>query len=119
MPSSGDVTATHGRTRPSPRPRSPHLDRLELIPRSFPPAPGWSVDGHRVKAELDYSRGPEKTWVFGALRPLDGQVVGQTRDFLAFFDNGRPAELRVTLRWIDDAGPQVEPRTLGTFGSNA
>jgi len=33
-----------------------------VIPRSFPPAPGWSADGHRVKALLDYRRGPEKTW---------------------------------------------------------
>ena len=36
------------------------------MPRSFPPAPGWSADGHRIKAPLDYSRGPEKTWVYGA-----------------------------------------------------
>ena len=40
-----------------------------VIPRSFPPPPGWSADGHRVKAPLDYGRGPEKTWVYGALRP--------------------------------------------------
>jgi hypothetical protein len=33
-----------------------------VIPRTFPPAPTWSPDGHRIKAELDYSRGPEKTW---------------------------------------------------------
>ncbi|MFB7335987.1 helix-turn-helix domain-containing protein [Streptomyces adustus] len=32
-----------------------------VIPRTFPPAPAWSPDGHRIKAELDYSRGPEKT----------------------------------------------------------
>jgi hypothetical protein len=25
-------------------------------------------DGHRIKAELDYSREPEKTWVYGPLR---------------------------------------------------
>jgi transposase len=49
-----------------------------VIPRTFPPAPGWTVDGHRVKAELDYGRGPDKTWVFGALRPADGQVVTLT-----------------------------------------
>ena len=49
-----------------------------VIPRSFPPAPGWTMDGHRVKAELDYGRGPDKTWVYGALRPLDGQVVTLT-----------------------------------------
>jgi len=46
-----------------------------VIPRSFPPAPGWTPDGHRVKALLDYGRGPEKTWVYGALRPGDGQAV--------------------------------------------
>ncbi|MET7607975.1 hypothetical protein ABZS96_37165, partial [Streptomyces avermitilis] len=34
-----------------------------VIPRTFPPAPGWSPDGHRIKNEIDYSRGPEKTWV--------------------------------------------------------
>jgi transposase len=49
-----------------------------VIPRSFPPAPGWSADGHRVKAPLDYSRGPEKTWVYGALRVGDGQEVTMT-----------------------------------------
>jgi DDE superfamily endonuclease len=46
-----------------------------VIPRSFPPAPGWTTDGHRVKAVLDYGRGPEKTWVYGALRVRDGQAV--------------------------------------------
>ena len=30
-----------------------------VIPPSFPPAPGWTADGHRVKALLDYGRGPE------------------------------------------------------------
>jgi hypothetical protein len=49
-----------------------------VIPRSFPPAPGWTTDGHRVKAPLDYGRGPEKTWVDGALRVGDGQEVTMT-----------------------------------------
>jgi transposase len=49
-----------------------------VIPRSFPPAPGWTLDGHRVKAPLDYGRGPEKTWVYGALRVGDGQEVTMT-----------------------------------------
>jgi hypothetical protein len=31
-----------------------------VIPRSFPPAPAWTADGHRVKALLDYGRGPEQ-----------------------------------------------------------
>jgi DDE superfamily endonuclease len=49
-----------------------------VIPRSFPPAPGWTLDGHRVKAPLEYSRGPEKTWVYGALRVGDGHEVTMT-----------------------------------------
>jgi hypothetical protein len=49
-----------------------------VIPRSFPPAPGWTADGHRVKAPLDYGRGPEKTWVYGALRVTDGKTVTLT-----------------------------------------
>ena len=49
-----------------------------VIPRSFPPGPGWTRDGHRVKAELDYGRGPEKTWVYGGLRPVDGHTVTST-----------------------------------------
>nr|WP_312624072.1 IS630 family transposase [Pseudofrankia sp. BMG5.37] len=46
-----------------------------VIPRTFPPAPGWSPDGHRIKAPLEYSRGSEKTWVFGALRLRDGTEI--------------------------------------------
>jgi len=49
-----------------------------VIPRAFPPAPGWSPDGHRIKNEIDYSRGPEKTWVYGALRVRDGQAITMT-----------------------------------------
>lgn len=49
-----------------------------VTPRTFSPAPGWSPAGHRIKAELDYSRGPEKTWVYGGLRPADGQAVTMT-----------------------------------------
>lgn len=46
-----------------------------VTPRSFPPAPGWSPDGHRIKAPLEYSRGPDKAWVFGALRVKDGKSI--------------------------------------------
>jgi hypothetical protein len=46
-----------------------------VIPRTFPPEPAWSADGHRVKAPLEYSRGPDKTWVYGGLRVADGQAV--------------------------------------------
>ncbi|MGW0590074.1 transposase [Streptosporangium sp. NPDC002607] len=43
-----------------------------VTPRTFPPAPGWSPDGHRIKDRLEYSRGTDKTWVYGALRIRDG-----------------------------------------------
>ncbi|MFD5429669.1 IS630 family transposase [Streptomyces sp. NPDC127084] len=49
-----------------------------MIPRTFPPAPGWSPNGHRIKSEIDYSRGPEKTWVYGGLRVTDGQEITMT-----------------------------------------
>ena len=45
------------------------------MPRTFDPAPGWSPNGHRIKAPLDYERGPEKTWVYGALRVRDGKEL--------------------------------------------
>jgi DDE superfamily endonuclease len=45
------------------------------VPRTFPPAAGWSPNGHRIKAPLDYERGPEKTWVYGALRVRDGKEL--------------------------------------------
>lgn len=49
-----------------------------VVPRTFDPPPGWTPDGHRVKAPLEYSRGPEKTWVYGGLRVTDGQAVTMT-----------------------------------------
>ena len=44
-----------------------------VIPRALPSATGRSADGHRIKDQLDHSRGPETTWVYGALRVRDGQ----------------------------------------------
>lgn len=46
-----------------------------VTPRFFPPAPGWSPDGHRIKAPLEYGRGPDKLWVLGALRVEDGKTL--------------------------------------------
>lgn len=46
-----------------------------ITPRTYPPAPGWSRDGHRIKAPLEYSRGWEKVWVYGGLRVRDGAAV--------------------------------------------
>ncbi len=55
------------------------VDELDpVIPRTFPPAPGWSPTGHRIHAPLEYSRGPEKVWVYGALRVRDGQALTLT-----------------------------------------
>jgi hypothetical protein len=36
------------------------------------------MDGHRIKSEVDYGRGPEKTWVYGALRVSGGQEITMT-----------------------------------------
>ena len=64
-----------------PRARDDHLPGRALgpvSPRTYPPAPGCSPDGHRIKAPLEYSRGPEKVWVYGALRVRDGQALTLT-----------------------------------------
>jgi hypothetical protein len=56
-------------TDPPPNSTTICLDELGPVsPRTYPPAPGWSPDGHRIKAPLEYGRGPEKVWVYGALR---------------------------------------------------
>lgn len=77
------------------------LDELGPVsPRTFPPAPGWSPDGHRIKALLDYGRGPDKVWVYGALRPRDGQALTLTapaRNTVGF---------RRLLAAIDAANPE-------------
>jgi len=63
-------------TDPPPNSTVVCVDELgPITPRWFPPAPGWSPDGHRIKAPLQYSRGPDKAWVFGALRVGDGKSL--------------------------------------------
>jgi hypothetical protein len=49
-----------------------------VSPRTFAPPPGWAPDGHRIKAPLDDGRGPDKVWVYGALRERDGRAVTVT-----------------------------------------
>ncbi|MBB5123230.1 transposase [Streptomyces eurocidicus] len=95
-----------------------------VIPRTFPPAPGWLPDGHRVKAELDYSRRPEKTWVCGGLRPADGQEITMpaafrnsvnyqkflqlledanlTGDIVVVTDNLSSHNSKATREWLED-----------------
>ena len=70
-----------------------------VTPRNFPPAPGWSADGHRIKAPLDYERGPDKVWIYGALCVQDGQTLTQTapaRNTMGYL---------ALLRRLDDAYP--------------
>jgi transposase len=63
-------------TNPPPNSTVVCVDELgPVTPRAFPPAPGWSPDGRRIKAPLEYSRGPDKAWVFGALRVEDGKSL--------------------------------------------
>jgi hypothetical protein len=70
-----------------------------VSPRTFPPPPGWSPDGHRIKAPLEYSRGPDKVWVYGALRVRDGHALTRAHparntagylDLLATIDRANP-----------------------------
>ncbi|MGJ6970124.1 transposase [Streptosporangium sp. G11] len=71
-----------------------------VLPRTFEPAPGWSADSRRIKAALEYSRGPEKTWVYGGLRIADGHaftMCSSSRNsagwqrFLALLEQANPA----------------------------
>ncbi|MGW0580949.1 IS630 family transposase [Streptomyces sp. NPDC002920] len=70
-----------------------------VIPRAFPPAPGWSPDGHRIKSEIDYSRGAEKTWVYGTLRVRDGQELTMTAT------SRNSAFYQQFLQVVEDANP--------------
>jgi len=71
-----------------------------VTPRIFPPASGWSPDGHRIKAPLEYGRGSDKAWIYGALTPKDGQeftMSARSRNsdnycqFLAQIEQAHPA----------------------------
>ncbi|MFF7535393.1 IS630 family transposase [Streptomyces bobili] len=73
-----------------------------VIPRTFAPAPGWSPDGHRIKSELDYSRGPEKTWVYGALRVRDGQQITMAAS------SRNSVFYQQFLQLVEDANPNGE-----------
>jgi transposase len=70
-----------------------------VIPRFFPPAPGWSPDGHRIKNEIDHGRGPEKTWVYGAIRVADGHELTMTAS------SRNSAFYQQFLQRLEDANP--------------
>jgi DDE superfamily endonuclease len=77
-----------------------------VIPRTFPPAPGWSPDGHRIKAPLEYSRGPQKTWVYGGLRIGDGRAVTMTAP------SRSGAHYQRFLQQVEEANPAGEIRIV-------
>src|SRR3954452_13381482 len=58
------------------------LDELGPVsPRTYPPAPGCSQDGHRISRRPWNTGGvlrSEKVWVYGALRVRDGQALTLT-----------------------------------------
>lgn len=70
-----------------------------MIPRTFPPPSGWSPDGHRIKAPLTYSRGSDKTWVYGGLRIRDGIEVTMTAD------SRNSVHYQRFLRLVEQANP--------------
>ncbi|MET9251091.1 IS630 family transposase [Nonomuraea sp. NPDC003709] len=70
-----------------------------IVPRSFAPGPAWSPDGHRIKAPLDYARGPDKTWVYGALRIADGTALTMTAP------SRNSACYQQFLQQVEDANP--------------
>src|SRR5262245_41971557 len=66
-----------------------------VIPRTFPPAPGWSPGGHRIKAPLEYARGPEKPGAYAGLRVADRQAItmcSPTHNSAAYHDFLQRAE---------------------------
>jgi hypothetical protein len=71
-----------------------------ISPHTFAPAPGWSRDGHRIKAPLEYRRGDDKVWVYGVLRVRDGQALTLTA---ASRNTQRYLQL---LNAIDQANPE-------------
>ncbi|MFJ8025778.1 transposase [Streptomyces sp. NPDC096311] len=72
----GLAPALHCRSRVTPS--WPVWSIWPVIPRTFPPAPGRSPDGHHITSEVEYGRGPEKTCVCGVLRVWDGHEVTVT-----------------------------------------
>ncbi len=63
-------------TNPPPNSTVVCVDELgPVTSRLFPPAPGWSPDGHRINAPLEYGRGRDKVWVFGTLRVEEGKAL--------------------------------------------
>ena len=46
-----------------------------MIPRAFPPAPGWPPGGHPITAPREDARGPAKTGAYGGPRAAGGPAI--------------------------------------------
>ena len=103
-PTSWEKDADHRPLHPAARRCNGHLCRRvgPVILCTFAPAPDWSPDGHRIKSELDYSREPEKTWVYGALRVRDGQQITMTAS------SRNSVFCQQFLQLVEDANPTGE-----------
>jgi hypothetical protein len=73
-----------------------------VTPRTFPTTAGVSRDGHRIKVPLEYSRGLDKVWVYGALRVRDGHEITLTAR-----SRNTAGYLRL-LNAVDAANPEGE-----------
>jgi hypothetical protein len=61
-------------TQPPPQTTVIAADELgPVMPRTFAPPPGWTPDGHRPKAPLTCSRGPDKTQIYGGCGSATGR----------------------------------------------
>ncbi|MFD6826916.1 transposase [Streptomyces sp. NPDC060085] len=70
-----------------------------VIPRTFSPAPAWSPDGHQVKAELDYGRGPDRTWIVADNLSSHNSVT--TRTWLEHHHRIHHAFIPVGACWLN------------------
>jgi DDE superfamily endonuclease len=79
------------------------VDELAPVtPRNFPPAPGGAADGYHIKVPLDYERGPDKVWIYGALCVRNGQALTQTAP------SRNTTGYLALLQTLDHASPQGE-----------
>ena len=109
-------------TNPTPNSSVICLDELGPVsPRTFPPPPSWSPGGRRIKAPLEYGRGPEKRWVYGALRVHDGQALTlsgpsrNTKGYLRLLQAVEKANPTGDLYLItDNLASHKSPPTLGS-----
>jgi hypothetical protein len=63
-------------TDPPPDSTTICLDELGPVsPCTYPPAPGWSPDGHRIKAPLEYRRGQTLDLIGGSLDPTQERPI--------------------------------------------